>query len=136
MLLRALEGFKDGLHVHLADAGFPDIGNHYGVIFRALAERPFSLAEIAARLGITPQGALKTVAEMVERGYVERRDDAEDQRVRRLYLTERGKAALRSARQYHARVEREFTRRFGASAVESMRALLGALAHHPAPTAP
>ena len=79
----------------------------------------------------TPQGALKTVAEMVERGYVERRDDAEDQRVRRLYLTDRGKAALRAARLYHSRIEREFARVYGASAVESAREVLGALAGRP-----
>ncbi len=134
LLVRALDGFKHGLHRHLAEAGYPDIGTHYGVIFRALAARPHSLAEIAERLGITPQGALKTVAEMVERGYVVRRDDAEDQRVKRLHLTARGTAALRAARRHHARVERDLTQRLGASSTAAARAVLAALAERATPT--
>jgi DNA-binding MarR family transcriptional regulator len=65
---------------------------------------------------------------MVDRGYVERKDDAEDKRIRRLLLTARGRAALREARRFHARVERELADALGVKQVANARAVLMALA--------
>lgn len=115
LFLRAMAAFKEGLHTH-------------GVVFRALGERSHSLAELAAWLGITSQGALKTVSEMIDRGYVERRDDPDEQRVRRLLLTTRGRAALREARRYHARIEQELVTQAGPKAVAATREILMSLA--------
>lgn len=128
VLTLALAAFKDRLHAHLADAGYADLGPSYGFVFRSLGERPLSLAELAAQLGITPQGALKIVAEMIERDYVERGDDAGDKRVRRLSLTPRGRAALREARKFHARAERELVDHLGARALKTTRTVLSTLA--------
>lgn len=133
LLTVALGAFKARLHVHLARAGFADLGPSFGFVFRSLADRPLSLVELAARLGISPQGALKIATEMVGRRYVERRDDPEDRRVRRLALTDRGRQALREARRFHAIVERELTRALGATQVASARAVLTALAADAAP---
>lgn len=133
LLTVALEAFKRRLHAHLAGAGFSDLGPSFGFVFRSLAERPLSLAELAARLGISSQGALKIVTEMVECGYVERHDDLEDRRVRRLTLTARGRNALREARRFHARTERELVRAHGAAQVASARAVLEALAGDASP---
>jgi DNA-binding MarR family transcriptional regulator len=123
----AFGAFKDRLHAHLAGVGFDDLGPSYGYVFRSLDGAPLSLAQLATRLAISPQGAHKIVAEMVERGYVERQDDEEDGRVRRLVLTARGRAALRAARRFHAHVERELVRELGSSRVSAARAVLGAL---------
>jgi DNA-binding MarR family transcriptional regulator len=133
LLSRATAAFKDGLHTQLADAGYADVGPSYGVVLRALGERAHSLAELAARLDITPQGALKTVAEMIERGYVERGQDPADQRVRLLSLTARGRAVLREARRVHAKVEQDLARQLGAKAVAATREVLSALAGDSAP---
>lgn len=134
VLTLALGAFKDRLHAHLAEAGYSDLGPAYGFVFRSLGERPLSLAGLAGQLGITPQGALKIVAEMIERDYVERGDDATDKRVRRLSLTSRGRAALREARQFHARAERELVDQLGARALKSTRTVLAALAASTAAT--
>lgn len=134
VLTLALGAFKDRLHAHLAEAGYSDLGPAYGFVFRSLGERPLSLAELAGQLGITPQGALKIVAEMIERDYVERGDDATDKRVRRLSLTSRGRAALREARKFHARAERELVDQLGARALKSTRTVLAALAASTAAT--
>lgn len=99
-----------------------------GFVFRSLAERPLSLGELATRLGISSQGALKIVTEMEERDYVERRDDAVDRRVRRLVLTRRGRAALREARRFHAATERQLVTAVGVRQVAGARAVLAALA--------
>ena len=129
LLTAALGVFKSQLHAHLARAGFDDLGPSFGFVFRSLADRPLSLVELAARLAITSQGALKIVAEMEERGYVERTDDVVDRRVRRLSLTGRGRAALREARRFHASVEHELVVAVGSRQVAGARAALTALAH-------
>ena len=128
LLTLALETFKERLHAHLADAGYDDLGPSFGFVFRSLADRPLSLAELAARLRISSQGALKIVIEMTDRGYVERRDDDTDRRVRRLILTSRGKGALREARRFHTTVERELTQVLGAERVAGARMVLEMLA--------
>jgi DNA-binding MarR family transcriptional regulator len=128
LLTLALGAFKERLHAHLADAGHDDLGPSFGFVFRSLADQPLSLAELAGRLGISSQGALKIVSEMIERGYVERRDDAHDARVRRLLLTVRGQSALREARRFHARVERDLVAALGAKRVAAARAALEVLA--------
>ena len=128
LLTLATGTFKDRLHAHLAASGYDDLGPSFGFVFRSLADRPLSLAELATRLGISSQGALKIVAEMEERGYVERRDDEVDRRIRRLLLTTRGRAALREARRFHARVERDLVTMLGTTKVAGARAVLEALA--------
>jgi len=128
LLTLALKAFKDRLHAHLARAGYDDLGPSFGFVFRSLADRPLSLVELAGRLQISSQGALKIATEMESRGYVERQDDATDRRVRRLALTSRGRSALREARRLHAAVERELSDALGTARVASARMVLDALA--------
>jgi DNA-binding MarR family transcriptional regulator len=127
LLALALGAFKARMHAHLAKLGYDDLGPSFGFVFRSLADRPLSLAELAARLGITSQGALKIAADMVDRGYVERMDDAADRRVRRLALTARGRNALRAARRFHAASERELAETLGATRLNAGRAMLEAM---------
>jgi DNA-binding MarR family transcriptional regulator len=136
LLTIAVGVFKDRLHAHLAAAGYDDLGPSFGFVFRSLAERELSLAELATMLGITPQGALKIVNEMVAKDYVERQDDADDRRVRRLVLTTRGRAALKEARRFHARAERALVAELGTTRVAGARAVLEALAAGADPDAP
>jgi DNA-binding MarR family transcriptional regulator len=124
LLTLALAVFKTGLHAHLERAGYDDLGPSFGYVFRSLADRPLSLVELAKRLGISSQGALKIAAEMEKRGYVERLDDTEDRRVRRLVLSARGRAALRDARRFHAIAERQLVQTLGAKRVAEARAVL------------
>lgn len=124
LLNLAFGAFKDQLHRHLARAGFDDVGPSFGYVFRLLAESPLSLREVADRLEITPQGALKVVNEMVAKGYVERRDDAADGRVKRLSLTPRAARALGEARRFHRQFERDLAARIGVSQARATRAAL------------
>jgi DNA-binding MarR family transcriptional regulator len=124
LLNLAFGALKQGMQSHMADAGFDDLGPSFGYVFRVLDGDSPSLAELAARLGITPQGALKIVAEMIEKGYVHRTDDRTDGRVKRLTLSARGKRALAEARRFHGMFERELGQRLGAQRVATARAVL------------
>ena len=126
LLHLAYEGFRKELHAHLARRGFDDLGNSFGVVFRLLDAGEMSLRELAGRLGITPQGALKVVNDMVAKGYVQRSDDPGDARVKPLGLTRRGRAALAEARKFHARFERDLGRRIGPRRVAALRDALEA----------
>jgi DNA-binding MarR family transcriptional regulator len=116
--------FKSALHAHLARRGFDDLGTSFGPVFRMLGEGELSLKEVAGRLGITAQGALKVVNDMVAKGYIARSALAGDARVKPLALTARGRAALAEARRFHARYERELGKRIGPSRASALRAAL------------
>ena len=127
LLNLAFGALKHDMQSHMADAGFDDLGPSFGYVFRVLDQDAPSLAELAMRLGITPQGALKIVAEMIDKGYVQRTDDRTDGRVKRLTLSARGKRALAEARRFHGMFERELGKRLGTSRVATARAVLEAI---------
>lgn len=129
MLLNgAFVAFKEALDADLAAAGFDDIGTSFGYVFRLLAQAPCNLSELAVRLGMSSPGALKVVADMVAKGYVARIEDADDRRIKRLELTDRGHAALVRARVFHDKYEQALVQRLGTRQVVAARKLLEAMA--------
>jgi DNA-binding MarR family transcriptional regulator len=123
----AYQAFTDQLREDLRGRGFDDLGGAYGYVFRALAEEPLRLADLAARLGMTAPGAAKIVDEMEARGYLTRRPDPRDGRAKALRLAPRGRAALAAARRFHAAAERRLRETVGAREVEVARLALEAL---------
>jgi DNA-binding MarR family transcriptional regulator len=123
----AYQAFTDKLWEALGRQGFDDLGGAYGYVFRALADEELSQRELATRLAITDQGMAKILGEMIDRGYVERRTDSEDARVKRLRLARRGRDALAAARQFHASFERKLARDVGPAAVRTLRRALQAM---------
>jgi DNA-binding MarR family transcriptional regulator len=111
----------------LAAAGHPGFQRWYGFVLRALAAEPVTLRELADRLEVTSPAALKTVRAMEADGYLERLADPADGRVRRVALTDRGRAALAAARAFHARFERELAGEVGPVRVRHTRAALEAV---------
>lgn len=124
----AYQRFVDDLRAALAVAGFDDLGGAYGFVFRALADVELSQRELARLLAITDQGTAKLVDEMEARGYLERRADPDDARVKRLRLATRGRAALTAARRFHAAFERRLARDLGAAPLCTARRALEAMA--------
>ncbi len=124
----AFNSFKSALEDDLSAAGFDDVGPSFGYVFRLLSDKSCSLSELARQLHMTSPGALKLVDDMVAKGYVSRTADATDKRVKRLALTPRGRAALKRARDFHARCERALADRLGARRIAATREVLSALA--------
>ncbi len=127
LLNLAFGAFKRQLHAHLADAGFDDLGPSFGYVLRMLEADKLNLTQVSEGLAITPQGALKIVADMVAKGYVARVDDVEDARVKRLELTPRSRALLREAKKFHARFETEIATASGQHAAAAARKALEAV---------
>jgi DNA-binding MarR family transcriptional regulator len=105
----AFQTFVDEMHSDLAARGFDDLGRSYGYVFRVLGDGDRSLSELAALLGMTLPGAGKIVDEMERRGYVARRPDRVDRRVKHIALSRRGRDALTAARAFHRTFEERLT---------------------------
>ena len=99
------------------------IGLHHAqgmVLFRLWHEDGMSQRDLAAALQITPPTASNTLQRMERDGWVERRRDGADQRIVRVYLTEK-------ARDLHADARaslREFDREMGSALNEAEQAAL------------
>src|SRR6476659_5066628 len=76
----AYSAFVDELRAHLAKSGFDRLNRSFGYVARALVDDTLSLRELADRLGITSQGALKIVDDMEANHYLERSPDPGDGR--------------------------------------------------------
>ena len=124
LLLLADQEFVRELREHVAAEGFDDQGRSDGFVFRTLGAGPTTISGLAERLEITKQGAGQIVDDMERRGYVERRPDPSDARAKLLHLTERGEAALSTARKFHQTYERRLRKRFGDEAIDTLRDVL------------
>ncbi|MGI5128270.1 MarR family winged helix-turn-helix transcriptional regulator [Pseudonocardia sp. CA-107938] len=128
LLVAAEHEFVRGLRATTAERGFADQGRSDGFVLRTLGDGPTTISAMAKRLEITKQGASQIADDMERRGYVERRPDPSDARVRLLHLTERGEAALAAARAYHRAYERRLRERFGDAVIDGVREVLTAMA--------
>ena len=71
------------------------IGLHTGqelVIFRLLEQDGLSQSQLATKIGVEIGTIAKTVQRMEKEGVLIRRQDAEDARISRVYLTEKGRS--------------------------------------------
>jgi DNA-binding MarR family transcriptional regulator len=107
----------------LGTAGFDDIRESDGYVFQHIVDGPRPVSELAARLGITQQGASKAVADLERRGYVVRRPDEHDARIRSVELTDRGRAVIEFNRRQRAKLNALIDRTLGPRAVSFRRDL-------------
>lgn len=98
------------LHHRRAHGLLEDIGLHRGQppLLRALwEEEGLTHSELAERLQVRPPTITRMLQRMERAGFLERRQDAEDQRVSRVYLTEAGRAIRENLRQAEHQLEEE-----------------------------
>jgi DNA-binding MarR family transcriptional regulator len=114
----------DEIQRRLAADGFADVRFHDGVVFQHLVGGPVTIGALAERLDVTQQATSKAVADLEQRGYVERAADPDDARARLVALTARGRAVVAAAREHRAALADELAGRHGARRVESARRLL------------
>lgn len=81
-------------------------------------------SELAARLGASKQSVNHLLGQLERLGYLERRDDPDDLRSRRIHLTPRGRAAGMVMREAVTEVERDWSRRLGSKRLELLRTIL------------
>jgi DNA-binding MarR family transcriptional regulator len=112
----------------LSEAGHPAIRQGHGCVFRFIHEGGSRLTDLAESSGLSKQAVAEVVHDLEQLGYVERAPDPQDGRAKLIRLTELGAEAHRTALEIFADIERDWTERFGAERVATMRALLEELA--------
>ena len=110
----------------LAAAGYEEIQGSNNAVLRALWDRPEGVrsSALAATARITKQSMGATIDQLESSGYVERVDDPEDARAKRVRLTKRGREAGRLTRATVRRVEADWARRVGAPRLAALRETL------------
>ena len=111
------------LHHMRARQLFEAIGLHRGqpqVLLALWEQEGLTQTELAGQLKITPATVTKMLQRMEKSGFIERKPDAQDQRVSRVYLTQAGRAVRRDVEAVWKTMETEtFT-----SFTQAERALL------------
>ena len=104
-------GFSDLVAAHLDVFQYPGPEN----------QRPFDLAKHAR---MTKQAMNYLLGQLERLGYLMRRQDAEDQRFKRVHLTKRGHAAVQAIREIVLEVEADWEQQLGPGRVADLRDLL------------
>jgi len=107
-------GFTDLVPAHLAVLRYPGPDGR----------RP---SDLAADVGMTRQAMNYLLGQLERSGYLVRDDDPDDRRSRRVRLTERGHAVVRTIRASVAGIEAELERELGPAHFGQLRELLGEL---------
>ncbi len=118
---------NDYLLERLHRIGHQGVRTSHGYVIQHLIDGGPTVTELAAHLGVTQQAASKYVRELEGLGYVQRAADADDARVRRLSLTERGHELVADSRQARTELESALVERAGAGAVTQAGTVLSHL---------
>jgi DNA-binding MarR family transcriptional regulator len=81
-------------HRNRAEAAFNELGLHTGqewVMFQLWNKEGLTQSQLVENLGVEPPTITKTLDRLEKAGLVERRQDVEDARVSRVYLTRKGR---------------------------------------------
>jgi len=111
------------LHEH----GFGDLDAAHLSLFLFPGPHGAKPSELAARLGASKQSINHLLGQLERMGYLERRDDADDLRARRIHVTARGKSAGLVMREAVKEVEREWEAKLGAKRLGQLREMLSEL---------
>ena len=117
--LFAGQAIAEAVRRRLDARGFAGLRFSHGFLVQRLVEDEQPIAALAAALEVTQQAVSKTVSELERLGYVRRRPDPRDARVRLVSLTDRGRAAVAAAREERAAVEAELRERLGPRRVDA-----------------
>ncbi len=112
----------DDLHA----AGYTDLVPAHSAVLRYPGPQGRRPSDVAAEAGMSRQAMNYLLGELEQLGYLERRDDPDDKRSRRIELTERGAAVRRIMRDSVRSIEAELERELGRDELARLRRV----AHH------
>jgi DNA-binding MarR family transcriptional regulator len=127
LIVGAARVIADRLGEAVERVGVDDMRTPFGYVIRVLADRDRTLTELADRLGVSKQAAIKIVDEMEARKFLTRHPDPDDRRVKLLRLTDKGRSVRQAALTASHTIERELRRDLGDPDVDALRTALEAL---------
>jgi DNA-binding MarR family transcriptional regulator len=118
------EAVQRRLLERLHERGFSDLDAAHLRLLQYPGPQGTMPTELAARLGMSKQALNYLLGQLERLGYLERRPDPDDQRSRRIALTERGTAAGLVMRDAVAELEDEWAEQLGRTRFAELRGLL------------
>lgn len=113
LLLGSYRRLVDAAIAELADRGFPDVRAVHDFAMRAIDTGADSASELGRRLSVSKQAAAKTIAILVERGYVTVVAHPMDARRKRIEVTPRGYDLMRTGEAVFDELRATWRRRLG-----------------------
>jgi DNA-binding MarR family transcriptional regulator len=113
----------DGLH----ELGFDDLALAHLAVIRWPGPEGQRPRDLAAQTGMSRQALNYLLGQLETLGYLQRRNDPDDLRSKRIHLTDRGRALVPAVRGIVGKIEREWASELGADDVEQLRDLLDRL---------
>ncbi|HEX2731452.1 MAG TPA: MarR family transcriptional regulator [Polyangiaceae bacterium] len=111
----------------LKRSGHGEVRISHGYVIQCLLGGSRTVGELARDLEVTQQAASKVVVELEALGYLVRKSDPADSRIRRVELTSNGQRLVKQARAARARLEARALAALGPSAAAAARRVLLAL---------
>ncbi len=108
----------------LHERGFGDLDAPHLSVFLFPGPQGAKPSQLAARLRASKQSINHLLGQLERFGYLERRDDPDDLRSRRIHLTPRGKSVVLVIREAVREVEHDWERRLGSKRLALLRELL------------
>ncbi|HSC50829.1 MAG TPA: MarR family transcriptional regulator [Gaiellaceae bacterium] len=108
----------------LHERGFDDLDAAHLNVFQYPGPQGARPSELAARLRVSKQALNYLLGELERSGYVERHPHPDDQRSKRIALTDRGTAAVAVIREAVGEVEAAWADQLGADRFAELRSLL------------
>jgi DNA-binding MarR family transcriptional regulator len=124
LLLRAHRVFDAELNARLRERGYPDVRLAHSALFVHIDPEGTRSSDLAERAGMTKQGMGQLVADLEDKGYVERVEDLADRRAKLVRLTKKGRRHVRDATEIIGEIEEAYARRLGDGRLETLRAIL------------
>jgi DNA-binding MarR family transcriptional regulator len=121
---RLLFSLQDELFERLATAGYDDLRPRHGAVLAYLDEDGVRATELARLSGRHKQIIGRTVDELEELGYVERRPDPADRRAKLIFPTGRGVAQVQLGDEIIADIEARHSREVGGRTYAQFRDVL------------
>jgi DNA-binding MarR family transcriptional regulator len=124
LLRRPVDAVLDRMLAGLHEDGFTDLNAAHLPLLRYPGPENRRPSELASDARMTKQAMNYLLGEFERLGYLTRRDDPEDRRSKRIHLTERGHAVVRTIRRTVGRIEAELEQELGPARFVRLRELL------------
>jgi DNA-binding MarR family transcriptional regulator len=124
LLRMPVDAVRERILAGLHEDGFTDLNAAHLTLLRYPGPENRRPSELATEARVTKQAMNYLLGELERLGYLSRRDDPEDRRSKRVHLTERGHAVVRTIRGTVGRIEAEWEDELGPARFATLRGLL------------
>lgn len=127
LLLGGYRSLVDAATSELASRGYEDFKPIHEFALRAIVAGADSASDLGRRTSVSKQAAAKTIAVLVERGYVVSEADPRDARRKRLQVTSLGFDVMAQGEAILENARKKWAKQIGASELAALEARLAQL---------